>query len=90
MMTKGDIKSRISFRWLLIGAIILIILIVTGMLLTISYQASRSALEEHTKTLQDTTEYSLEQSIVLVDRGLLLFDQSLDYRLRESMDRFFT
>jgi signal transduction histidine kinase len=74
----------------LIGVIILIILIVTGMVLTINYQASRSTLEEHTKTLQDTTEYSLEQSIVLVDRGLLLFDQSLDYRLRESMNRFFT
>ncbi len=44
--------------------------------------------EEHTDTLQENSEYALIQSLALVDKGLILFDHSLDYRLLEPMDIF--
>lgn len=68
--------------------IFLIIIIVTGVILYVNYSGSRSMHEEHTDTLQENTEYALIQSLSLVDKGLILFDQSLDYRLREPMELF--
>ena len=70
--------------------IFLIIIIVTGVILYVNYSGSRSMHEEHTDTLQENTEYALIQSLSLVDKGLILFDQSLDYRLREPMNTFLT
>jgi PAS domain S-box-containing protein len=80
--------SKLPYRWLQVLIIILIITIVTGVILFINYSDSRSTHEAHTLTLQQNTEYSLLQSIRLVDKGLILFDYSLDYRLREPMDIF--
>jgi PAS domain S-box-containing protein len=70
--------------------IFLIIIIVTGVILYVNYSGSRSMYEEHTDTLQENTEYALIQSLSLVDKGLILFDHSLDYRLREPMNTFLT
>lgn len=78
----------ISYRWLQIGIIILIITIVTGLILYVNYSESRFTHEEYTQTLQENTEYTLIQSLKLVDKGLILFDSSLNYRLREPMDLF--
>ncbi|MDO9540057.1 MAG: HAMP domain-containing sensor histidine kinase [Methanocalculus sp.] len=86
MITK--FSGKISYRRLLIGIIILIIIIVTSTILHVNYQVSRLTLEEHTLSLQENTEYNLQQSMVLVDRGLFVFDQSLDYQLKNSMDIF--
>lgn len=68
--------------------IFLIIIIVTGVILYVNYSGSRSMYEEHTDTLQENSEYALIQSLALVDKGLILFDHSLDYRLLEPMDIF--
>lgn len=68
--------------------IFFIIIVVTGVILFVNYSGSRSMHEEHMDTLQENTEYTLIQSLTLVDRGLMLYDYSLDYRLREPMELF--
>ena len=90
MVVAGSLFEKVSFRWLLMGLIIVIILLITGVILNLNYQNSKNTLETHTWNLQENTEYSLLQSMVLTDQGLRLFDQSLDYRLRREMDRFLT
>ncbi|WP_211529774.1 sensor histidine kinase [Methanocalculus chunghsingensis] len=86
----GGLFEKVSFRWLLMGIIIVIILLITGVILNLNYQSSKNTLETHTDNLQENTEYSLLQSMILTDLGLRLFDQSLDYRLKREMDRFLT
>jgi len=90
MVVAGSIFGNVSFRWLLMGIIIVIILLITGVILNLNYQSSKNTLETHTQNLQENTEYSLKQSMILTDQGLRLFDQSLDYRLQSEMDRFLT
>ncbi|MDO9540126.1 MAG: HAMP domain-containing sensor histidine kinase [Methanocalculus sp.] len=68
--------------------IILIIIIVSGLILNVNYHSSRENLESEVLSLQENTEFSLLQSIILVDRGLKLFDLSLDYKLNKEMDLF--
>ncbi|MDO9538509.1 MAG: PAS domain S-box protein [Methanocalculus sp.] len=80
--------SGIPYRWLQVGIIVLIITIVTGLILYVNYSESRQTHEEYTQTLQENTEYTLIQSLKLVDKGLILFDFSLDSRLREPIDLF--
>ncbi|MCP1716173.1 hypothetical protein J2T58_002049, partial [Methanocalculus alkaliphilus] len=88
MVVTGIIERGISFRWLLFGIIIVIILLITGFILNLNYHASKNTLEEHTRVLKENTEYSLIQSLILTDQGLRLFDQSLDYRLWGEMAIF--
>ncbi|WP_343089334.1 HAMP domain-containing sensor histidine kinase [Methanocalculus natronophilus] len=86
---KIDTPSpSLSFRWLLFVVILVLILVTTGAVLAANYQSSTATLEDNRQTLQENTEYTLIQSMELVDRGLHLFDHSLDYKLKEPMDRF--
>ncbi|RQD79880.1 MAG: hypothetical protein D5R99_06630, partial [Methanocalculus sp. MSAO_Arc1] len=66
----------------------LIILAMTGMVLHFNYYQTKTHLEADVQKFQENTEFSLLQSMSLVDHGLLLFDQSLDHKLREPMDLF--
>lgn len=87
-MKKENLSGRIPFRWLLFGIVVLIILAVTGMVLHLNYSSSRSQFESEVLTLQENTEFSLIQSMKLIDQGFLLFDHSLDFKLKEPMNRF--
>ncbi|WP_343089333.1 HAMP domain-containing sensor histidine kinase [Methanocalculus natronophilus] len=60
----------------------------TGMVLHFNYYQTKTHLEADVQKFQENTEFSLLQSMSLVDHGLLLFDQSLDHKLREPMDLF--
>lgn len=88
MTNKSGFFEKIPFRWLLIGMIVLIIIIITGLILNVNYHFSRANLESEVQSLQENTEFSLVQSVFLVDRGLKLFDLSLDYKLNKEMDLF--
>ncbi|MDO9540056.1 MAG: ATP-binding protein [Methanocalculus sp.] len=85
MMKISGFSEKIPFRWLLIGMIVLIIIIITGLILNVNYHSSRANLELEVLSLQENTEFSIIQSIILVDRGLKLFDLSLDYKLNNEM-----
>ncbi|GAA5262665.1 HAMP domain-containing sensor histidine kinase [Methanocalculus sp. MC3] len=88
MVAGEKLSGRIPFRWLLFGIIVLIILAVTGMVLHINYSSARNQFESEVLTLQENTEFSLLQSMQLIDQGYLLFDHSLDFKLKEPMDLF--
>lgn len=88
MVAGETITGRVPFSWLLFGSIVLIILIVTAVVINVNYQSSRQQLENTMLVQQERSEDGLIQSMLLVDQGLLLFDQSLDYKLRGPMDTF--
>ena len=88
-MAVGEtITERVPLSWLLFGSIVLIILIVTAVVINVNYSSSRDQLEKTMLLQQEQSEEALIQSMLLVDQGLLLFDQSLDYKLRGPMDTF--
>ena len=88
MVAGETITGRVPFSWLLFGSIVLIILIVTAVVINVNYHSSRDQLENTMLLQQEKNEEGLIQSMILVDQGLLLFDQSLDYKLRGPMDSF--
>ena len=88
MVAGETITGRVPFSWLLFGSIVLIILIVTAVVINVNYNNSREQLGNTMLLQQEKNEEGLIQSMLLVDRGLLLFDQSLDYKLRGPMDSF--
>ena len=87
-MKGRETSSAIPIQWLITGTIIIIIVLITGALITFNYHSSRVSLESDALTFQVNTEYMLIQSIIFIDQGLLLFDNSLNYRLKEPMDTF--
>jgi len=88
VVKKIVFSEKIPFSWLLFGSMLLIILIVTAVVINVNYNSSRDQLENTMLLLQEKNEEGLIQSMLLVDQGLLLFDQSLDYKLRGPMDSF--
>lgn len=88
MVAEETIMGRVPFRWLLFGSIVLIILIVTAVVINVNYNNSREQLGKTMLLQQEQNEEGLIQSMLLVDQGHLLFDQSLDYKLKASMDSF--
>jgi len=88
MVAGETITERVPFSWLLFGSIVIIILIVTAVVINVNYTSSRDQLEKTMLVQQEMDEDGLIQSMLLVDRGLLLFDQSLDYKLKSQMDLF--
>lgn len=88
MVAGETLTGRVPFSWLLFGSIVLIILIVTAVVINVNYHSSRDQLENTMLLQQEKNEEGLIQSMLLVDRGLLLFDQSLDYKLKAPMDSY--
>ncbi|MCQ1537981.1 HAMP domain-containing histidine kinase [Methanocalculus taiwanensis] len=88
LVTRSSLTEEIPFSWLLFGSIVLIILIITAVVINVNYHSSRVQLENTMLLQQEKNEEGLIQSMILVDRGLLLFDQSLDYKLKDPMDLF--
>ncbi|MDD3069716.1 MAG: HAMP domain-containing sensor histidine kinase [Methanoculleus horonobensis] len=74
--------------YLLIVAILLIVITAIGLLAVHDYMLAEERLTSNLETLQDVTEKSVRESIVDVDTGLKLFDDSLNERMREGFSLF--
>ena len=70
------------FVSLLIVAILLIVITTIGLLAVHDYILAEERMTSDLGTLQDVTEKSVRESIVDVDAGLKLFDDSLNLRLQ--------
>ncbi|WP_301677804.1 HAMP domain-containing sensor histidine kinase [Methanoculleus methanifontis] len=70
------------FVSLLIVAILLIVITTIGLLAVHDYILAEERMTSDLGTLQDVTEKSVRESIVDVDTGLKLFDDSLNLRLQ--------
>jgi len=60
----------------------------TGGLTTFSYLESRENLLQNEKVVEDLTEENIIQPLSLSDRGLWLFDETLNYRMMDGFDLF--
>ena len=60
----------------------------TGGLTTFSYLESRENLLQNEKAVEDLTEENIIQPLSLSDRGLWLFDETLNYRMMDGFDLF--
>ncbi|HUU76448.1 MAG TPA: SpoIIE family protein phosphatase [Methanoregulaceae archaeon] len=71
-------RSRLTLRHTMILFISLIIIIVIGFLLTFTYIQTQNDMIRQNQYLQDYSEMNLAESLTLVDRGLKLFDDTLN------------
>ncbi|MDK2890524.1 MAG: hypothetical protein PWR21_1156 [Methanoculleus sp.] len=76
------------FVSLLIVAILLIVITTIGLLAIHDYMLAEERMTSDLEILQDVTEKSVRESIVDVDTGLKLFDDSLNERMREGLSLF--
>ncbi len=81
-------RERLSFSWYLLFAIILITLPIIGFISVMDSQKVENELIANHLLLQEQTEKSIGQSILLIDTGRKLFDTSLDRRMRQGFDPF--
>jgi serine phosphatase RsbU (regulator of sigma subunit) len=72
----------------LIFFIVLIILIVIGVLTLLSYTESQDQLIRHASYLQSYTEENVIESVTLVDRGLKVYDDTLNRRMQPGFPAF--
>ena len=76
------------FVYLLIATILLIVITTIGLLAVHDYILAEERMASDLETLQDVTEKSVRESIVDVDTGLKLFDDSLNERMRDGFSLF--
>jgi signal transduction histidine kinase len=76
------------FASTLIVAILLIVIPAIGLLSAYDYLQAEERMTSDLNTLQSVTEKSLRESIVDVDTGLKLFDDSLNLRLQRGFSLF--
>lgn len=80
--------SRLSLRSTLILCITVIILIVIMFLMAAAYAQAYSWTVRQDREQALFTEMYLEESILLADRGLRLYDSTLDTRMKEGFSRY--
>ncbi|HQC13135.1 MAG TPA: SpoIIE family protein phosphatase [Methanoregulaceae archaeon] len=78
----------LTLRQALIVSISLIILIVIGFLLTFTYIQAKNEIIRQDRRLEEFGEMNLAESLSLVDRGLKLFDDSLNSKMEEAFSIF--
>ncbi len=76
------------FAYTLIVAILLIVISTIGLLSAYDYLQAEERMTSDLNTLQSVTEKSIRESIVDVDTGLKLFDDSLNLRLQRGFSLF--
>lgn len=69
-------------------AIMLVIIIFISFFSIISYNEAREDLIEKNQALKDQTEKNILQSVILMDKGLSLFDATFDYQLKHAFEAF--
>lgn len=87
-MTQGISFPRLTLRSTLIFCITAIILIVIMFLLAAAYSQAYSELVRQNREQARFTESYLEESLLLADRGLSLYDSSLDSLMEEAFSGF--
>ena len=70
-----------SFRYYITIIVLLIVVLFISLFSFFSYEESRSDLLEKDRALREQNQQHLSQSVVLIDRGLWLFDATFDYQL---------
>ena len=81
-------RRHYSFRYLITIAILLIAILFISLFSFFSYEEARGDLLEKDQALREQTERHLSQSVVLLDRGLGLFDATFDYQLKQVFNPF--
>jgi serine phosphatase RsbU (regulator of sigma subunit) len=84
----NSIHQKLTLRQTLILSISLIILIVIGFLLTFTYFQAQNEIIRQNEELEEFGEMNLAESLVLVDQGLKLFDDSLNSEMEEAFSVF--
>ncbi|MGC9435938.1 MAG: sensor histidine kinase [Methanomicrobiales archaeon] len=77
-----ELRHYVLISLLLLGAVLI------ATLTTFSYLESREDLVRNAGDMEDMTEAEIVQSLSLVDRGLKLFDETLNYRMQDGFDLF--
>jgi serine phosphatase RsbU (regulator of sigma subunit) len=89
-MTEREAFSfkSLSIRYSLVFFIVIIILIVIGFLVTISYIQARDDMINQNRYLEEYTEMNIIESLTLVDKGLKLYDDTLNGQMEDAFAEF--
>ncbi|MCK9307647.1 MAG: histidine kinase, partial [Methanoculleus sp.] len=88
MTSSIPVPEEWPFAYTLIVAILLIVIPAISLLSVYDYLEAEERMTSDLNTLQSVTEKSLRESIVDVDTGLKLFDDSLNLRLQRGFSLF--
>jgi serine phosphatase RsbU (regulator of sigma subunit) len=80
--------KSLSIRYSLVFFIVIIILIVIGFLVTISYIQAKDDMISQNQYLEEYTEMNIIESLTLVDKGLKLYDDTLNGQMEDAFAEF--
>jgi len=84
----ASVQRALEFRHYVLFSLLLLGGILIGTLTSFSYLESRENLIQDAGEMQNMTEENIVRSLSLVDRGLKLFDETLNYRMMDGFDVF--
>jgi PAS domain S-box-containing protein len=87
-VNMGGLFQRYPFSYYLIGSIFLILLLVVGGVIAVSYLNTEQHLQDDARTMQEQTEDQLIATYLVKDAGLRLYDESLNKRMEEAFTTF--
>src|SRR5665647_1307482 len=82
-----SLRSRPFSLTLFVFIVALIVLVVVGITL-VDYSIAESNLRSHQRLLEEQTEIDLNNSIMLVDEGLKLFDDTMNGEMEQGLTEF--
>ncbi len=85
----SSLRSRPFSQTLFVFIVALIVLIVVG-ITVVDYTIAERNLRDHQRLLEEQTEIDLVNSILLVDAGLKLFDDTLNGQMSSGLEQFAT
>ena len=77
-----SLRSRPFSQTLFVFIVALIVLVVVGITL-VDYTIAEHNLRDHQRLLEEQTEIDLNNSIMLIDEGLKLFDDTMNGEMEE-------
>ncbi|MDT8357801.1 MAG: HAMP domain-containing protein [Methanomicrobiaceae archaeon] len=81
-------SSQYSFKYLITIVILLIAILFISLFSFYSFSGARESLLEKDRAVRNQTEQQIDQSVILLDKGLRLFDATFDYRLEQAFIPF--
>ena len=89
-MLKKTLLSfkRLSISYYLIFVIVCITLLVTGFLITAAYMQAKQDTITQDEYLRQYTELNTKESVILVDKGLDLFDSTLNDKMEAAFNPY--
>jgi len=82
-----SLRSRPFSQTLFVSIVALIAIIVIGITL-VDYSIAERNLRDHQRMLEEQTEIELNDSIMLVDAGLKLFDDTMNGEMERGLAQF--